>query len=383
MENQSSQYLTRGKDYELKEQLFTLPGKYYTSEDIYKEELDKIFYKRWILVGREEQIPHAGDYFLYNIENESLIVTRDAGNKVNAHFNVCRHRGTRMCTESKGHFAGKSIQCPYHAWTYNLKGELAGAPLMNELKQFDKKNYSLHSAKVQTWEGFIFINMDENPTPFEKEFAPLIGKWTDRKFPELRIAHTIEYNLKCNWKLILQNYQECYHCPGVHPLLAELTPFRGASHDCMHGGILGGFMNITKEGGSMTMNGEAAGPALPGVAGNEKQRIYYYSIYPNMLLTPHPDFVLYHVITPKGPHNVQLMCNWLFRPEVINDPNYKESIDSAIKFWDLTNQQDWQVCEQMQLGVGSKKFGTGHYSGMEDVLSEIDKETLRSLGHSI
>ncbi|HWY34090.1 MAG TPA: Rieske (2Fe-2S) protein, partial [Nitrosopumilaceae archaeon] len=150
MEKKTAQYLTRGKDYEFKEQLFTLPGKYYTSEDIYQEELEKIFYNRWLLVGREEQIPKAGDYFLYNIGDESLIITRDSNNDVYAHFNVCRHRGTRMCMEEHGHFKGKSIQCPYHAWTYNLKGELSGAPLMNELKQFDKKNYPLHSAKVKT-----------------------------------------------------------------------------------------------------------------------------------------------------------------------------------------------------------------------------------------
>ena len=375
-------YLTRGKDYDYKEDLRTLSGNYYTSEAIHKEELEKIFYKRWILVGREEQVAKPGDFFLYTIGNESLIIVKDSGNKINARFNVCRHRGTRMCMEEKGHFKSKSIQCPYHAWTYNLEGELTGAPLMNELKKFDKKNYPLYKASLHVWEGFIFINLSDTPTPFEKEFEPLIGKWADRDLSSLKIAHKIEYNLKCNWKLILQNYQECYHCPGVHPLLTELTPFRGASHDCMQGGILGGFMKLQKERGSMTMNGDAAGPPLGKISGAELQRIYYYSIYPNVLLTPHPDFVLFHIITPKGPDRVQLLCHWLFHPDAIADPKYKDSIQSSIDFWDLTNKQDWQVCEQMQMGIGSIKFDTGHYSGMEDVLSEIDKETLRSLGHN-
>lgn len=377
----SSKYFTRGKDYAYKDRLRTLPEKYYTSESIYGEELEKIFYKRWLMVGREEQAPKPGDYFLFNIADESIIIVRDSKNNLHAHFNVCRHRGTRMCMEEHGHFEKKSIQCPYHAWTYNLKGELIGAPFMNELKNFDKKDFPLHNAHLHIWEGFIFINLSENPVPFEKEFEPLIGKWSDWHLPELRIAYRIEYNLNCNWKLVLQNYQECYHCPGVHPLLCQWTPFRSASHDCMQGGILGGFMTLEKERGSMTMAGNSAGPPLGNVSGEDLQKIYYYSIYPNVLFTPHPDFILFHIITPKGVGKVQLQCHWLFHPDVIREAKYKDGIRSAVQFWDLTNKQDWQVCEQMQMGVASKRFDRGYYSGMEDILSEIDNETLRSLGH--
>lgn len=379
MKKEKQQFLTRGKDYEYKDQLRTLPGKYYTSEVIYQEEMEKIFYQRWLMVGREEKIPNAGDYFLYNIGNESIIITRDTKNNIHTHLNVCRHRGTRMCMEEKGHFNKNMIQCPYHAWSYNLQGELKGAPFMGDLKNFDKKDHPLHSVHLHLWEGFIFINLSEKPVPFEKEFEPLIGRWDNWQLSKLKTAKVIEYNLNCNWKLILQNYQECYHCPGVHPLLCELTPFRSASHDCMQGGIIGGYMTLNKNKKSMTMDGKSAAPPL--VNGDDLGRIYYYSIYPNVLFTPHPDFVLFHVITPKGPGKVQLLCHWLFHPDTIKNKKYKKSIQSAVKFWDTTNRQDWQVCEQMQLGVGSRKFTKGYYSGMEDMLAEIDNETLRSLGH--
>lgn len=379
---QTEIYKKRGVDYRLKENLQTLPGKYYHSEEIYKEELEKIFYQRWLFVCREEEIPNPGDYLLFEIGDESIIVVRDEKGKLNAHFNVCRHRGTRICENGNGHFQSKTIQCPYHAWTYSLDGKLKGAPLMKELKNFDNKNFPLHSAHLKTWEGFVFINLSQKPKPFEKEMSCLIGKFGDWHLSELRIARKIEYNLNCNWKLILQNYQECYHCPGVHPLLCKLTPYRSAKHDCDSGAVIGGYMELTKKRGSMTLNGEAAAPPIYDVSGDDLQRVYYYSVFPNMLFTLHPDFVLYHRIVPKGNGKVQLHCHWLFQPDVIADSKHKDGMESAINFWDLTNKQDWQVCEQMQLGTKSKRFTRGQYAGQEDMLYALDKEILKSLGHT-
>ncbi|MBL4716285.1 MAG: hypothetical protein JKX95_06580 [Bacteroidia bacterium] len=252
---------------------------------------------------------------------------------------------------------------------------------MDLLKGFNKEEHSLYHAHARIWQEFIFINLSEDPIPFEDDLAPLLNKWEDKKIHELRIANKVEYHLNCNWKLILQNYQECYHCPGVHPLLSKLTPYRSAVHDCGVGGIIGGYMSINEPRGSMTMDGKAAAPLLGNTGEDEQQKIYYYSIYPNMLLTPHPDYVLYHVLTPISYNEVQLECHWLFHPDVINSADYKDRIRSAIEFWDMTNKQDWEVCEQMQQGVASARFDRGYYAGQEDMLAAIDQETLRSLGH--
>ena len=374
-------FTKRGKDYPIIDGARTLPGKYYHDEDIYAEELERIFYKYWVYACREEEIANIGDYITLTVGEENIIIVRDKDENIQAHFNVCRHRGTQLCTSERGHFKSKNIQCPYHAWVYNLKGRLITAPLMKEGHGFEKNNCNLYSALTYVWEGFVFISLDKDPVPFEVQLEALIGKFSEWQMKDLRIAHKISYELNCNWKLILQNYQECYHCPGVHPLLSELTPFDSAEHDYSKGAVIGGFMNMAKEGGSMTMDGSAAASPLCDVSGPDRQRVYYYSVFPNLLLTPHPDFVLYHQIIPRGTGKIVNNCYWLFHPDAIADPEVQKGIQSAIEFWDLTNRQDWQVCEQMQMGTKSMRFTRGYYSGREDILYSLDQEVLKALGH--
>ena len=210
-----SKFQKRGVDYALLFGERTLPGKYYHDPAIHQEELDKIFYQHWQFACRSEEIPNAGDFKILVIGDEQIIVLRDKEGEVGAFFNVCSHRGTQLCTESQGTFDKGSIQCPYHAWTYDLKGNLIGAPMMKETETFKKADCGLPTAAIYNWEGFIFISLAANPVPFEQQMKGLMGKFSDWNMSGLRIAHQIEYNLKCNWKLILQNYQECYHCPGA------------------------------------------------------------------------------------------------------------------------------------------------------------------------
>ena len=369
----------RGVDYPIPEEMFTLPGEYYHSEDIYQQELEKIFYRRWQLACREEQISRPGDFIVVPVGDESFIVSRTKTFEIKAHFNVCRHRGTRICMEEKGHFENGVIQCPYHAWQYDLDGALKGAPFMRNVPGFKKEDHSLYPVNARLWGGFVFINLSENPAPFEDEMGALFKRFEAWRLPELRIAHHLPYRLKCNWKLILQNYQECYHCPGVHPLLSEWTPFQNAVHDCMEGSVIGGYMTMTREGGSMTMDGYAAAPPVCDVSGDDLQRVYYYSVYPNLLLSPHPDFVLYHLIRPVNVGEITNDCYFLLHPEVMNDAKKMERFQSAIEFWDMTNRQDWAVCEQMQLGTSSIRFKRGRYAPQEDMLYALDKELLKAL----
>lgn len=371
----------RGVDYQVESNMKTLPPYYYQSEEIYQEEIEKVFYKKWIFICREEEIPNKGDYKTVDIGDENIIVVRENEASIKAHFNVCRHRGTRICEKHEGRFETGDIACPYHAWRYEFDGKLKAAPLMNKLEDFNKKDYHLHEAHVKIWGGFVFINLDENPISFEEEMAPLIGKFSDWKLPELRIAHKIHYELNCNWKLIIQNYQECYHCPGVHPLLSKYTPFRNAVHDCFEGAVIGGFMEMNEETEGMTMDGKAAGPPVCDVSDENLNRIHYYSIFPNLLLSPHPDFVMYHRIKSVSVNKIENDCFFLLHPDVIADPKRMERFQSAIEFWDLTNRQDWQVCEQMQQGLKSKRFKHGRYADQEDILYAIDQEILKVLGH--
>jgi Rieske 2Fe-2S family protein len=355
----------------------TLPGRYYTAENVFQNELERIFYERWLCVGREEQIPRPGDYFIQSVGEESLIIVQGRDGGVRAFYNVCRHRGTRICTSAGGHFP-QSIQCPYHAWTYSLEGQLIGAPHMNEVEGFDKTSFPLYTAALDTWEGFLFVNLSRQPEPFAQAFAPLIGKFSTWDIAKLRSAHRIEYDVEANWKLLIENYSECYHCPLIHPALAKLSPYRSGHNDLYEGPFLGGFMDINHEGGSLTMNGQTCGLPLGEISGEDLNRVYYYSIFPNMLLSLHPDYVLCHTLWPQGARRTYIVCEWLFDPAAMAQSDFDPS--GAVEFWDMTNRQDWHVCELSQLGLGSRAYTPGPYSAAESLPAAFDREVLRALG---
>ena len=355
----------------------TLPGSFYTSAEVYRAELEHIFYGRWLCAGRSAEIPNSGDYILRQVGDESLIVLRDQSGEVRGYYNVCRHRGTRMLVEEKGSLSA-CIQCPYHAWTYNLKGELIGAPLMDQVGDFEKGDYPLHAVPVSVWEGFIFINLSREVEPFETAFAPLLDKFTAWHLTELVAAGRIEYDVRANWKLIVQNYSECYHCPLVHPDLARKSPYLSGQNDLYEGPFLGGFMELSHDAGSLTMSGQACATPLPGVTGGDLQRVHYYAIFPNLLLSLHPDYVMAHTLRPAAPGRTQITCEWLFAPQAFEQPGFDPQ--DAIRFWDMTNRQDWEMCERSQLGVSSRVYQPAPYSGQESLLAAFDREVRRALG---
>ena len=348
----------------------TLPREYYTSANVFDLEGERVFSQRWLCVGREEQVPKAGDYFLANPGKESLIIVRGQDSKLRAFYNVCRHRGTRICEQDQGKFTG-SIMCPYHAWTYGLDGRLMAARNMDGVADFDKSLYPLNEAALATWEGFVFINVASRPEPFEEAFAPLIGRFSKWHIGELRVAKTVTYDLKCNWKLIIQNYSECYHCPVVHPALDKLTPFDSGRNDLGEGPYLGGYMTMRTSGSRMSMSGTSPYPPIGEVAGEELDHVYYYAIFPSMLLSLEPDYVMVHRVTPVTVNRSIITCQWLFQPDTIASAGFDPS--DAVDFWDMTNRQDWHVCELSQLGIESKSYTPGPYANQEGLLFQFDR----------
>src|SRR5438445_4831543 len=319
----------------------TLPQKYFVSAEVFNQEQDKIFARQWLLVGHQSQIADAGDYFLVSVPpssddgaiKESLIVIRDKSGVIHGFYNVCRHRGTRLKEDAFGH--ASTIQCPYHAWTYRLDGRLIGAPHMDDVPGFDKADYSLHRVNLGLWEGFIFVNLEKNPEPLEEWFSPLKGKFSHWNMSILQPAKRIDYDVRANWKLMFENYSECYHCPGVHPQLQKVSPYASAKNDLREGSFLGGFMKINP-GKSLTVSGNACA-AFVGKIEN-LQQVFYYSIFPNMLLSLHPEYVMVHQLWPMSPERTLIVCDWYFHPDAFNRPDFKP--DDAIEFWDMTNKQD-------------------------------------------
>ena len=358
----------------------TLGQKYFVSREILAEEQETIFSTQWMLVGHQSQIAGAGNYIVQQVGVESLIVIRDKSGEIRAFYNVCRHRGTRLKEDVCGH--ASAIQCPYHAWTYGLDGKLIGAPHMDEVPGFDKAEYSLHPVNLAVWEGFIFVNLAKKPHSLEEWFAPLAGKFSHWNMPILRSAKRIEYDVRANWKLMFENYSECYHCPGVHPILSKVSPYDSAENDLCEGPFLGGFMSITK-GAGLTMSGKACALPVGGSNAEDSQRVFYYSIFPNMLLSLHPEYVMVHQLWPQSPERTLILCDWFFHPDAfaVSDRGGKTDFNpnDAIEFWDMTNKQDWHVCELSQQGIASRAYEPGPYSARESIPAAWDEYYLRRM----
>jgi phenylpropionate dioxygenase-like ring-hydroxylating dioxygenase large terminal subunit len=361
----------------------SLPQKYLVSPEIFQEEQRVLFSRQWLLVGHQSQLKKSGDFFLATIAGESLIVLRDQKSEVRGFYNVCRHRGTRLKETACGH--ASAIQCPYHAWTYGLDGRLIGAPHMDEVTGFDKADYSLHPVNLGLWEGFIFVNLGDASTErggyrsLEEWFAPLKGKFAHWNMSILRSAKRVEYDVRANWKLMFENYSECYHCPGVHPQLQKVSPYDSAENDLAEGPFLGGFMKIN-HGKSLTMSGNACASFVGDI--KNLQQVFYYSIFPNTLLSMHPEYVMVHQLWPQSPDRTLIVCDWLFHPDAFTASDrggIPFNPDDAIEFWDMTNKQDWHVCELSQQGIASRAYEPGPYSSRERIPAAWDEYYLRQM----
>ena len=346
----------------------TLPQEFFTSAELFGQEFDRIFARRWICIGRESKIANRGDYFLHTIGKESIIVLRDQSGEVRAHYNTCRHRGARMCEAASGTLS-ETIPCPYPAWTSALDGRLFGAQTSDSIPGFDKKNFPLVGVAIAEWEGFHFINLDPSPEPFEQAFASLLGRFERFNLPGLTVARTIEYDVQANWKLVFQNYSECYHCSPVHPQLTKITPSNSGENDLFEGPFLGGYMVMNEQHESLSMSGQACGVPVGELDEADMKRVYYYSIFPNMLLSLHPDYVMAHYITPVSPDRSLITCEWLFHPDSVRDDTW--NVEDGIAFWDLTNRQE---------GIASRGYRPGPYSSRESLSVMFDREVLNALG---
>lgn len=359
----------------------TLPQPCFTDPAILAQERERLLLNGWVAVGRAEQVAAPGQYFLADVAGQSIIVLRDRGGVIRAFYNVCTHRGSRLCEEHQGRFS-ETLQCPYHAWTFALDGRLVGAPSTNDLEGFSRADWPLRPVAVGLWEGFVFLNLAPQPEPFERYMAPIWTRFARFGTAGLKLGRSIEYTVKANWKLIVQNYSECYHCALVHPELTRLTPPVAGGNDLTEGPFLGGYMDLNNPGGSMTMSGRVCGLPVSGdIPEEDHGRVYYYSVMPNMLLSLHPDYVMYHILWPRSVNETSITCAWLFHPDTLANPSF--DIDDGVKFWDLTNRQDWHVCELSQQGIESRGYRPGPYSHRESIPAAFDRYYLDVMGHGL
>src|SRR5687767_246923 len=349
----------------------TLPAPFYTDAAYFKREMDALFATMWICAGRVEQVATPGQFILRDVLGESIIITSNAAGRVNAFYNVCRHRGTKLCTEAEGSF-GRSIQCPYHAWTYDLDGALIGAPHMDEVPHFSKTDYPLHRVHADVWDGHIFINLSRGtPPPLREQLADLPSKFTSWRMQDLRLGRRIVYDVKANWKLIIQNYNECLHCPNLHPALNNLSHYLSGENEPLQATYMGGRMDLRPGVDTLSMDGTCPRTILPGLSDEDRRRVYYYCIFPNMMLSLHPDYMLTHTLWPVAADRTINVCEWHFQPSELARPGFDPA--DCVEFWDMTNKQDWYVCELSQAGIASPAYVPGPYSNREDLLYAFDR----------
>ncbi len=364
--------------------LSTLPGKYYYDPAIYELELEKIFSRMWVCAGRTETLPQPGAYQVVTIGRESVIVVRNRDGALHAFLNVCRHRGARLCSNASGQLKG-SIQCRYHAWTYGLDGRLIGAPNVMSDEQFDRTAFGLLPVALNTWEGFIWLNLSDSPPPAASQLNRQIIRRFGSYEPfaryglgELKIGKTITYEVQANWKLLLENFMECYHCGPMHPELCHLLPgFRSGNtyND-------GDAATLAEGIEAFTMTGKASRPPLKGLLPENLRRYYGEVLLPNILINLLDDHVVVHTIWPESPDRSRVTCDWLFDSEVMALPDF-DPMD-AVELFDIVNKQDWEVCEMTQQGMTSKAFRSGGvYVPIEQHIRELVDFVLEKLDQSV
>ena len=353
----------------------TLPSRYYWAPEIYELEKERIFYSSWLFVAHTSNLPQPGDYVVRTIADESIVITRDRDMQVHAFYNVCRHRGSRLCTRAEGHAQGGALTCGYHGWTYGMNGDLIRVPKEMHMEGLEKEKYPLYRVAVATWQGLIFINLDPDPEPFVADFGVLDPILPRYGLPTLKSGHVFHYEVESNWKEVFENASECGHCPGVHPELCEVVPtFKKGltSRDSVEGTLL--------RYETVTATGRTDQPMLKGLSKEDMGRIRTVSLSPNAVVVFQPESVMTLVVWPDGPDRTRITNEFFFDAEVVDSPDFDPT--DTVDFRDLIIKQDLGVCELAHQGNRSRAHKQGILGPTEPHLLRFNHWVIEKLGEN-
>jgi Rieske 2Fe-2S family protein len=346
----------------------SLPAEAYADASVFRWEMEHFFDGSWVCVGRSEDLRNAGDRRAIRLGRERALLVRDEGGKLRAFYNVCRHRGHELMAVDET-ASGRFIRCPYHAWAYGLDGELRGAPGFGKSDGFDKADYPLVPVRIAEWQGWVFANASGEAVPLEEHVGNLGDMIGNHGAGELVTAARQDYEVEANWKILVENYHECYHCPSIHPELCKVSPPKSGEDHESRGAWVGGSMELADHAETMSLTGESFAPRLQHLAAGQEREVYYYQIFPNLLISPHPDYVITHSLTPVAPDRTHVECEWLFGREAVETEGFDPSY--ATEFWHITNGQDWRACEAVQRGVSSRGYRQGPLSPEESTVGKF------------
>ncbi|NMO88520.1 SRPBCC family protein [Actinomycetospora sp. TBRC 11914] len=338
----------------------TLPGRWYTDPEIFAAEQALVFEAGWFCAVRAGDLASPGDFETVEVGRESVIVTRGRDGAVHAVLNVCRHRGARLCTAEKGSVR-RSFQCTYHAWTYGLDGSLVTAPNIAHMPDVDRAAFGLHRVAVREWLGYVWLCLADEPPPFsDTVVADVTGRLgspdaiVGYQVADLALGRRITYDVAANWKQIVENFMECYHCGTIHPELTEVLPEfadgLAAQYFVGHGAEFG----ASVEG--FTVDGSPGLGRLPGIGPDQDRRYYAITVRPQVFVNLVPDHVVFHRMFPVSADRTIVRCDWLYLPEVVASG---ADLDRSVELFHRVNQQDFDACERCQVSMDSRSYARG------------------------
>ncbi|MFY9927720.1 MAG: aromatic ring-hydroxylating dioxygenase subunit alpha [Streptosporangiaceae bacterium] len=338
----------------------TLPGRFYTDPAVFGREQETIFERLWFCTLRTAEIGPAGSFRVVQAGRESVLIVRGHDGALRAFLNVCRHRGARLCAAESGQIR-RNLRCSYHAWTYDLQGRLVAAPNLAQMADIDRDAYGLIQVGLREWLGYAWICVADEPPSFEDT---VIGAVTGRlgdpaaieryRAEELTVGRRITYEVAANWKLIVENFMECYHCATIHPELTRVLPefARGfaAQYYVGHGAA------FADGAQAFTVTGDGGFGRLPDVSPEQDRRYFAVTIRPQVFLNLVPDHVIVHRMFPLAADQTTVICDWLFDPAVIEAG---QDVAPSVELFDRVNRQDFEACELTQLSMGSRAYRDG------------------------
>jgi Rieske 2Fe-2S family protein len=352
----------------------TLPSAAYTSEEVFDWEMENVFRSTWVCVGRADELVAPGQIRAVDVAGEGVLLARDLEGTLTAFSNVCRHRGHELAPVGEA-IDARLIRCPYHSWSYRFNGDLRAAPTFTQTPGFDMSEFPLIGLAVAEYLGWVWVDLSGDSASIEDHFGNLEEMAAPYETSRLVTAAVHSYVVDANWKIIVENYNECYHCSSIHPELCEVTP-PDSGYDHQPTGLwCGGTMLLKPHAVTMSLDGTSCGVNLRLVDEEMARHVWYLTVVPNLLLSMHPDYVMTHRLTPLSSGQTHIECSWLFPPEAFQlagfDPAY------AIDFWDITNREDWTACENVMKGVRRLGYRPGPLSSWEGTVYQF----LTVIGH--
>jgi glycine betaine catabolism A len=345
-----------------------LPRAAYVDPAVFAWEQQHFFGSGWTCVGLSSQLPEAGDQRAESAGAGSVLLTRDDQGELHAFANTCRHRGHELLPCGAG-AQRNAVICPYHSWTYSLSGELRFASGFKERDGFDRSAWGLVELPLAEWHGLIFVDGSGQAPSLGDSLRVLDGLVAPYEPERLVVAGRHEYDAAANWKILTENYHECYHCPVIHPELCRVSPPKSGENYPAQGTWVGGWMDLRDGMDTMSLDGTSLGVPLRGLDATGLRTVIYVNIFPNVLLSLHPDYVMTHRLVPLAADRTFIECTWAFAPEALDNPGFEPGY--AVEFWDITNQQDWRACESVQRGLSSEHALPGPLSPDEDAVYQF------------